>query len=97
MSDVMRLTGLTSGLDTDSMITAMVSGHKTKVDEAKQDQTMLEWTQTAWKDMNSKIYGLYSGKNGAKVRISSPGAVTSRNACASAPAAPLAIKMSSIV
>lgn len=62
MSDVMRLTGLTSGLDTDSMITAMVSGHKTKVDEAKQDQTMLEWTQTAWKDMNSKIYGLYSGK-----------------------------------
>ena len=37
-----------------------------------------------------------SGKNGAKVRISSPGSVTRRKACASAPAAPDAIKMCSL-
>ena len=37
-----------------------------------------------------------SGKNGAKVRISSPGSVTRRKACASAPAAPDAMKMCSL-
>ena len=62
MSDLMRLTGLSSGMDTESIVSALVSGKKTKVDEAKQAQQKLEWTQDAWKDMNSKIYGLYSGK-----------------------------------
>jgi len=62
MSDMMRLSGLSSGMDTESIVSALVSAKKTKVDEAKQAQTKLEWTQDAWKDMNSKIYGLYSGK-----------------------------------
>lgn len=62
MSDLMRLSGLNSGMDTESIVSALVSAKKTKVDEAKQAQTKLEWTQDAWKDMNSKIYGLYSGK-----------------------------------
>ncbi len=62
MSDMMRLSGLTSGMDTESIVSALVSAKKVKVDEAKQAQTKLEWTQDAWKDMNSKIYGLYSGK-----------------------------------
>ncbi|MBE5885024.1 MAG: hypothetical protein E7284_01290 [Lachnospiraceae bacterium] len=59
---MMRLSGLSSGMDTESIVSALVSAKKTKVDEAKQAQTKLEWTQDAWKDMNSKIYGLYSGK-----------------------------------
>ncbi len=62
MSDLMRLSGLSSGMDTESIVSALVSAKKVKVDEAKQAQTKLEWTQDAWKDMNSKIYGLYSGK-----------------------------------
>lgn len=62
MSDLMRLTGLSSGMDTESIVSALVSAKKVKVDEARQAQTKLEWTQDAWKDMNSKIYGLYSGK-----------------------------------
>lgn len=62
MSDMMRLTGLSSGMDTESIVSALVSAKKTKVDEAKQAQKKLEWTQDAWKNMNSKIYGLYSGK-----------------------------------
>ena len=41
-------------------------------------------------------YGLYSGKNGAKVIISCPGTATQRMAWASAPAAPVAIKICSI-
>lgn len=61
-SDMIRMSGLNSGLDTESLVSALVSAKKTKVDEAKQAKTKLEWTQTAWKDMNSKIYGLYTGK-----------------------------------
>lgn len=60
-SDMIRMSGLNSGLDTESLVSALVSAKKTKVDEAKQAKTKLEWTQTAWKDMNSKIYGLYTG------------------------------------
>lgn len=62
MSELMRLSGLSSGMDTESIVSALVSGQKTKVDKAKQAQTKLEWTQDAWKDMNSKIYGLYTSK-----------------------------------
>ena len=83
MSDLMRLTGLSSDMDTESIVSALVSAKKTKVDEAKQAQKKLEWTQDAWKDMNSKIYGLYSGKLSA-MRFSSAynkkSAKTSNNA-----------------
>lgn len=60
MSDLMRLTGLNSGMDTESIITAMVSRHKTKVETAVKEQTKLGWTQEAWKGLNTKIYGLYT-------------------------------------
>lgn len=53
---------MSSGLDTESLITALTSNYKTKVDNAKMDQKKLGWTQDAWKSMNSKIYSLYSGK-----------------------------------
>lgn len=61
-SSVTRMTGMSSGLDTESIVTALTSTYQTKVDNAKKEQTKLEWKQDAWKDMNSKIYGLYSGK-----------------------------------
>lgn len=62
MSELMRLSGLSSGMDTESLVSALVSGQKGKVDKAKQAQKKLEWKQDAWKDMNSKIYGLYTSK-----------------------------------
>ncbi len=62
MSDLMRLSGLSSGMDTESIVSALVSGHKGKVDKAKQAQKKLEWKQDAWKEMNNKIYGLYTSK-----------------------------------
>ena len=60
--NIMRMSGMVSGMDTDSLVTALSSSYKTKVDKAKKAQTKLEWKQDAWKDMNTKIYGLYSGK-----------------------------------
>lgn len=70
MSDVFRLTGLNSGMDTESIITAMVSRHKTKVEDAVKEQKKLGWTQEAWQGLNTKIYGLYTNKL-SNMRLSS--------------------------
>ncbi len=56
----MRLTGMYSGLDTDSVIQELVQAKSIKVDNLKKEKTKLEWKQTAWQDLNKKIYGLYS-------------------------------------
>ena len=57
----MRMTGLVSGLDTETIITQMISGHKTKVDNAKNEQTKLKWKKEAWSSLNTKLYSFYTG------------------------------------
>lgn len=56
-----RLSGLNSGLDTESIITQLVSAKKTSVNNLKKAQTKLSWKVDAWKSLNSKIYNLYTG------------------------------------
>ena len=56
----MRLTGLMSGMDTESMIQQLVAAKQTKVDDAKKAQTKLEWKQDAWKSLNTKLKNLQS-------------------------------------
>lgn len=56
-----RLTGLASGLDTDSMVQELVSAYSTKLESYKKDKTRIEWTQEKWSDLNTKIYGFYTG------------------------------------
>lgn len=56
-----RLTGLASGLDTESIIKSMLSNHQTKVDTAKGDQKKLEWKKEAWSALNTKLYSFYTG------------------------------------
>jgi flagellar hook-associated protein 2 len=60
MSDIIRMTGLYSGMDTESIITALVSAKSQKVTDLKNEQKKLEWKQTVWQDLNSQIYSLYS-------------------------------------
>lgn len=57
----MRVTGMMSGMDTESIIQQLVAAKQTKVDDLKKKQTKHEWKQEAWKDLNSKIYKLYTG------------------------------------
>ena len=57
----MRVTGMMSGLDTESIIQELVAVKQTKVDTLKKEQTKLEWKQDAWKELNDKIKKLYSG------------------------------------
>lgn len=56
-----RLSGMISGLDTDSIVKELVSAYSTKKDNLVKAQTKLSWKQDAWKDMNSKIYSFYTG------------------------------------
>lgn len=55
-----RITGLNSGLDTEAIISALVSSYNYKTDKYKKAQTKLSWKQDAWKSLNTKIYSLYN-------------------------------------
>lgn len=55
-----RLSGLNSGLDTDSIVSALVSAYNFKKDKYVKAQTKLSWTQDAWKALNTKVYSLYT-------------------------------------
>lgn len=59
-SDMIRVTGLNSGLDTESIISAYTSTATKRVKDAKDSLQMNKWTQEAWSSLNSKIYGFYS-------------------------------------
>ncbi len=56
----MRLSGLMSGMDTESIIQQLVEAKKTKVDKSKKAQTKLSWKQDAWKALNTKLKNLQS-------------------------------------
>lgn len=57
----MRLSGLMSGMDTESIIAELVAVKRIKVDTAVKEQKKLEWKQEAWKSLNSQITKLYNG------------------------------------
>lgn len=56
----MRITGLVSGLDTDSMVQELVSASSAKKDELVKAQTKLGWQQEAWESLNSKVYSFFN-------------------------------------
>jgi len=49
------MTGMMSGLDTESIIQELVAAKRTKVDKQKKAQTRLDWKQEAWKELNDKL------------------------------------------
>ncbi len=69
-SDLIRLTGINSGLDTESIISAYTSKANLRLKNARSSLTKNQWTQTAWQSLNSKIYSFYSG-TAANNRLSS--------------------------
>lgn len=54
-----RITGLNSGLDTEAIISELVSAYRTKEEKYQKAQTKLSWKQDAWKDLNIKVRSLY--------------------------------------
>lgn len=65
-----RLTGMSSGLDTDSIVQALVSSYSLTKTNLEKSQTKLSWKQDAWKSLNTKVYSFYTGKLSA-MRFSS--------------------------
>lgn len=55
-----RISGLASGLDTESLVSELVSAYSVKKDNYVKAQTKLSWKQDAWKALNKKVYSLYS-------------------------------------
>lgn len=55
-----RISGMVSGLDTDSMVQELVASYSKKTEKYEKAKTKLEWKQEAWKELNTKIYDLYS-------------------------------------
>ena len=50
-----RITGLTSGLDTDSLIQQALQAKQSQLDRLYQSRTKLEWKRDAYTDINKKI------------------------------------------
>lgn len=56
----MRMSGLMSGMDTESIVQQLVEAKSVKVKTAKKAQTKLNWKQDAWKELNTKLKNLQS-------------------------------------
>lgn len=54
-----RITGMYSGLDTESIINELASAQSAKKNKLVKAQTKLSWKQDAWKALNTKLYNFY--------------------------------------
>ena len=50
-----RITGLISGMDTDSLIEKAMKSEQAKLDRMYQSKTKLEWKRDAYTDINTKL------------------------------------------
>lgn len=55
-----RMTGMISGMDTESLIKGMVDAQKLKNKRVEDKSTLLTWKQDKWKELNKKLYKLYT-------------------------------------
>lgn len=65
-----RMTGINSGMDTESIISELVKAKSAKKDKLVKAQTKLEWKQDAWKELNAKVYSFYT-KSLSNMRLTS--------------------------
>ena len=55
-----RITGLNSGLDTEALVSELVSAYRKKTEKYTKARTKLSWKQDKWKDLNTKIKSFYN-------------------------------------
>lgn len=56
-----RMSGIVSGLDTESIIKELMEAQSMKKTKIENKITKFEWKQEKWKTLNTKIYALYTG------------------------------------
>ncbi len=76
----LRMTGLISGMDTESMVQELVKASSTKVDNIRKDKQKLEWKKEAWQSLNTKIYDFFKNEVSA---LKTNGSYKSKKATAS--------------
>lgn len=59
-----RLSGLNSGMDTESIIEALMSAQRYKKTKVEAKQTKLEWKKEIWSELNTKVYNFYTSSLG---------------------------------
>lgn len=57
-ANLLRISGMASGIDTDSVVKSMTANIQAKIDKANQAKQTLQWKQEAYKDIISGIKGL---------------------------------------
>jgi len=55
MSDMLRITGLVSGMDTDSMVKKLIEIEQIKVDKTKQEKQYLEWQKEDYREVANSL------------------------------------------
>ena len=70
MSSPIRMSGLVSNLDTESIISALMSVQRTKQTKIENKKTKMEWKLDTWKSLNTKAYSFYTDKL-SKMRLQS--------------------------
>lgn len=55
MSDMMRITGMATGLDVDTMVKQMMKAENVKLDKVKQDRQLVQWKQDTYREILGDI------------------------------------------
>lgn len=55
MNTDLRITGLMSGIDTESMIESLMKAERTKVDTVKQDRQLVVWRKEMYNNLNKEF------------------------------------------
>lgn len=58
--NMLRITGLNTGLDVDSMVKKMLTSDQTKIDQVKQQQQLVQWKQEAYQSIIKDVKDLQS-------------------------------------
>lgn len=58
--NMIRLTGMATGLDVDAMVEKMMAAEQTRLDKALQQQQFIQWKQEAYQDIIKEIKALQS-------------------------------------
>lgn len=75
-----RMSGMISGLDTDSIVQALMSAQRSKQTKISNKKQKLEWKKELWGEMNTKIYNFYKG---SLSKIKAQGTYKTKNAVSS--------------
>lgn len=57
-ANLLRISGMASGIDTDSVVKSMVSNYQSKIDKANQDRQIVQWKQEAYRNIIKDVKGL---------------------------------------